>query len=105
MSLDELQPGYRGPDTRHRILLAAAHVLARREAASMAEIAAEASVARGTLYRHFPARETLVRALESAANDEARRRLAEASLDDVPVAEGLEAANRALVTVGDGKRE
>ena len=87
-------------DTRHGILLAAARVLARREAASMAEIAAEADITRGTLYRHFPGRESLVRALESTANEEAGSRLAEANLDQVDVAEGLARAIRALVTVG-----
>jgi len=86
--------------TRGRILAAAAGVLAEREAASMAEIAAAAGVARGTLYRHFPTRDSLVAALEVAANDEAGRRLAEANLDRVPVDEGLARATRALVAVG-----
>jgi TetR/AcrR family transcriptional repressor of mexCD-oprJ operon len=87
--------------TRHRILLAAARVLAAREAASMADIAAAAEITRGTLYRHFPARESLVKALEAAANEEAGRRLADANLDKVPVEEGLARATRALVTVGE----
>lgn len=100
MSAEHVQPTHRVHDTRRRILLAAARVLARREAASMAEIAAEADITRGTLYRHFPGRETLVHALEAAANDEAGRRLAEANLDQVPVSEGLARATRALVTVG-----
>jgi TetR/AcrR family transcriptional regulator, mexCD-oprJ operon repressor len=90
-----------GVGTRRRILLAAARVLAAREAASMADIAAAAEITRGTVYRHFPARESLIRALEAAANGEARRRLAEANLDRVPVEEGLARATRALVTVGE----
>src|SRR5829696_2128661 len=91
----------RGEGTRRRILLAAARVLAAREAASMADIAAAAEITRGTLYRYFPARESLIQALEAAANEEAGRRLAEASLDQVPVEEGLARATRALVTVAE----
>jgi AcrR family transcriptional regulator len=85
---------------RRKILLAAARVLARREAASMAEIAAAADITRGTLYRYFPGRESLIHALEATANEEAGNRLAEANLDQVPVEEGLARATRALVTVG-----
>lgn len=91
----------RGHGTRRRILVAAARVLAAREAASMADIAAAAEITRGTLYRYFPARESLIQALEAAANEEAGRRLAEANLDQVPVEEGLARATRALVTVGE----
>jgi len=87
--------------TRRGILLAAARVLADREAASMAEIAAASEMTRGTLYRYFPTRESLIQALEAAANEEAGRRLAEANLDQVPVEEGLARATRALVTVGE----
>src|SRR6266508_1135730 len=84
-------------DTRRRgILAAAARVLAAREAVGMAEVAAAAGIARGTLYRYFPSRESLLRALE-----EAGRRLAEANLDQVPVDEALARATRALVAVGE----
>jgi TetR/AcrR family transcriptional regulator, mexCD-oprJ operon repressor len=91
----------RGQGTRRRILLAAARVLAVREAASMADIAAAAEITRGTLYRYFPARESLIQALEAEANEEAGRRLAEANLDRVSVEEALARASRALVTVGE----
>jgi TetR/AcrR family transcriptional regulator, mexCD-oprJ operon repressor len=87
--------------TKGRILHAAARVLARREGASMADIAAAAETTRGTLYRYFPARESLIQALEAAANEEAGRRLTEANLDEVPVDEGLARATRALVAVGE----
>ena len=68
----------------------------------MAEVAAAAGIARGTLYRYFPSRESLLRPLEAAASEEAGRRLAEANLDEVPVDEGLARATRALVAVGEG---
>jgi TetR/AcrR family transcriptional regulator, mexCD-oprJ operon repressor len=67
----------------------------------MAEIAAAAEITRGTLYRYFPGRESLIRALEAMANEEAGSRLAEANLDQVPFEEGLARATRALVTVGE----
>jgi TetR/AcrR family transcriptional regulator, mexCD-oprJ operon repressor len=89
-------------DARHReILVAAARVLATRDAADMADVAAAAGIARATLYRYFPTRETLLRALEAAANEEAGRRLEEANLDQVPVEEALARATRALVAVGE----
>jgi TetR/AcrR family transcriptional repressor of mexCD-oprJ operon len=90
----------RAHGTRREILLAAARVLAARQAASMAEIADAAGITRATLYRYFPGREALIQALEAMANEEAGRRLAEANLDQVPVDEGLARATRALVTVG-----
>jgi TetR/AcrR family transcriptional repressor of mexCD-oprJ operon len=101
MSYREPSMTTRARGTKRRILLAAARVLAAREAASMADIAAAAEITRGTLYRHFPARESLIQALEAAANEEAGRRLADANLDQVPVEEGLARATRALVTVGE----
>jgi TetR/AcrR family transcriptional regulator, mexCD-oprJ operon repressor len=66
----------------------------------MADVAAAAEITRGTLYRHFPTRESLIRELEAVANEEASRRLTEANLDRVPVEEGLARATRALVMVG-----
>jgi TetR/AcrR family transcriptional regulator, mexCD-oprJ operon repressor len=87
--------------TSGAILAAAATVLAARPAASMAEVAAAAGIARGTLYRYFPSREALLRALEGAANEEAGQRLAEANLDQVSVDEALARVTRALVAVGE----
>jgi TetR/AcrR family transcriptional regulator, mexCD-oprJ operon repressor len=86
--------------TRREILAAAAAVLATRQGASMADVAAAAGVARGTLYRYFPTREELLTALEAAANEEAGRLLAGANLGEVSVEEALARATRALVAVG-----
>jgi TetR/AcrR family transcriptional regulator, mexCD-oprJ operon repressor len=93
----------RGPReaTRREILVAAAAVLAARQGASMAEVAAAAGIARGTLYRYYPTREALLTALEVAANEEAAQSLAEANLDQVPLEEALARATRALVAVGE----
>jgi TetR/AcrR family transcriptional regulator, mexCD-oprJ operon repressor len=95
-----MSTGRRGK-RRSEIIAAAASVLADSEAAGMADIAAAAGIARGTLYRYFPSRESLLQALEAAANEEARRRLAEANLDEVPIDEALARATRALVAVGE----
>lgn len=95
-----------GPPLRERvasaIVEAAAGVLADRgEQASMSDVAAAAGVARATLYRYFPSREALLDALGRLALDDAGDRLRAARLDEVAVADGLERAVRALVTVGD----
>ena len=85
------------------ILEAAAGVLVDRgDQASMSDVAAAAGVARATLYRYFPNRESLLEALGRLALQDAGDRLRAARLDEVAVHDGLERAVRALVTVGDG---
>jgi TetR/AcrR family transcriptional repressor of mexCD-oprJ operon len=98
---EPLVPTRRRAATKAEILVAAARVLGASDAAGMGEIAAAAGIARATLYRYFPTRESLLRALESAADEEAQMRLAEANLHQVPVEEGLARATRALVAVGE----
>ena len=83
------------------ILDAAAGVFARREQASMSEVAEAAGVARATLYRYFPTREALLEELERYALEEAGARLESAGLERVPVNDGFERAVRTLVTLGD----
>jgi AcrR family transcriptional regulator len=87
--------------TASAILDAAAHVLAERSDASMAEVAAAAGVGRATLYRYYPSREALLQALADAALREAGERLADAGLDRAAVPEAIERIVRAVVGVGD----
>jgi AcrR family transcriptional regulator len=87
--------------TSQAILEAAAHVLAETPDAPLDEIAHAAEVGRATLYRHFPSREALLEALHDEAVEEIGRRLADASLDRVPVAEAIERIVRATLVVGD----
>lgn len=83
------------------ILETAAAVLAERgEGESMAAIAEAAGVGRATLYRYFPSREALLRALAELAVEEVSVRMVEADLDAVPVSEGVARLARAFVAVG-----
>ncbi|EKF20098.1 TetR/AcrR family transcriptional regulator [Nitratireductor pacificus] len=62
--------GAAGRRTKLAILDAAAHLVARKANATMAEVADAAGVARSTVHRHFPERGDLVDALEDYANSE-----------------------------------
>ena len=84
-----------------RIIDTAARLLAARQNASIAEIAAAAGVSRGTIYRHFPTRGALLRTLADSASTEAKQRLQDANLESVPIEDGIGRATRALVAVGN----
>jgi AcrR family transcriptional regulator len=80
------------------LLDTAARVLAERgEQASMIDIAEAAGVARATLYRYFPNRDALLKALTETALAELAERIADAHLDTVPIAEAIARLTRAMV--------
>jgi TetR/AcrR family transcriptional repressor of mexCD-oprJ operon len=71
------------------------------ERASMNDVAEAAGVARATVYRYFPNRETLLDELARTAVSDVEARLASARIDTVPPDEGVARAVRALVDGGD----
>ena len=84
------------------ILDAAARVFAEQgENASMADVAAAAGVARATVYRYFPRRDTLLARLAELAAADACNRLASARISEVSPDEAVTRAVRALADVGD----
>jgi TetR/AcrR family transcriptional repressor of mexCD-oprJ operon len=79
--------------TEERILAAATRVLADDASASMQDIAEAGGVGRATLYRYYPCREDLLRAIRLESLRECRR-----VLQDVPSPEaGLEESLRQIV--------
>ena len=83
------------------ILEGAAQLLAVDGQASMNDVAAAAGVARATVYRYFPNRQSLLDELARAALSDADARLVSARIDEVAPEEGIARAVRALVDVGD----
>ena len=84
------------------ILDAAADLLARGgDPPNMSEVAEAAGIARATLYRYFPSREQMLKALSDAALRETTTRLAEADLDMVPVPEGVARLVRVIAAGGN----
>jgi AcrR family transcriptional regulator len=87
--------------TRRAILGAAASVLARDRAASLADIAAAAQVGRSTLHRHFADRRELVGAAIEDALATLDQSVADAALDQGPPLEAMRRLVAAMVDVGD----
>jgi TetR/AcrR family transcriptional repressor of mexCD-oprJ operon len=98
------EPAFR-PTLQQRVAAAildgAAQIFAvQGEQASMNDVAEAAGVARATVYRYFPNRESLLAALARAAVGDVDARLASARIDEVAPEEGIARAVRALVDVG-----
>jgi AcrR family transcriptional regulator len=88
--------------TAAAILDAAAHVFSEQgTAGNLADVAAAAGVSRATLYRYYPNREALLKALTVHALTELANRLNDAGLERATVKEAIERLARALVAVGD----
>jgi TetR/AcrR family transcriptional repressor of mexCD-oprJ operon len=83
------------------IVDSAAAVMAERgDAASMHDIAAAAGVSRATLYRYFPNRGALLRAMARTSIEELAARIADAELRDIPVEQAVARLVRGFVAVG-----
>lgn len=81
---------------------AAVRLLAEQPQASMREIADASGVGRTTVYRHFPTRDDLMRALYRQVIDESRAISAAIAEQGLPIADALRAF--AVEVVGLGER-
>jgi AcrR family transcriptional regulator len=98
----DLKTAPRFDRTAAAILDAAAHVFSEQgTAASLADVAAAAGVSRATLYRYYPNREALLKALGAHALTELASRLDDAGLERATVKEAIERLARANVAVGE----
>jgi AcrR family transcriptional regulator len=87
--------------TAAAIIDQAAKVLAERGgAASMDEIARAAGIGRATLYRYFPSREELLRAMAAASVQELAVRVKEADLEVVSFDEAIARLARGIIATG-----
>jgi TetR/AcrR family transcriptional repressor of mexCD-oprJ operon len=86
------------------ILEAATSTLALQPQTGMDEIAVAAGVGRATVYRHFPTREDLVRAIYARALDEGEAVILGLALEEGPAVEALERTIDALLGLADRYR-
>jgi len=87
-----------------RIIEAATALLAVNPRASMAEIAEASGLVRATLYRHFPTREELLRAIYSAALEDALSAILAVKPDRGRATDAIARVVDALLVVGDRYR-
>lgn len=99
----EVQPGGTRSDAvrnRESVIDAALELLSEQPTASMATIAEHSGVGRTTVYRHFPTREELVKALFERVVADARAVTAEVIDRDVHAREVLADLGPAIVGIG-----
>jgi AcrR family transcriptional regulator len=86
------------------VIDAAIRVLSERPDATMREIADASGLTRTTVYRHFPTREELVRALFHQIETDANAAAGEALAGDPPLAPALEAIAHTAIAFGQRYR-
>lgn len=87
--------------TAGAIIDSAAKLIAERgEAASMEDIAGAAGVGRATVYRYFPNREALLRAMALASVQELTRRIRQADLEAIGFDEAIARLARGIIATG-----
>ncbi|MDQ1014221.1 TetR/AcrR family transcriptional regulator [Streptomyces afghaniensis] len=100
MGSSSVESGTRGR-TRRAILSAAAEVLARDRAATLADIARAAEIGRSTLHRYFPDRDVLLRAAVADAHLVIRQAVQDAAVDEGTPSDAVRRLATALVGTGD----
>lgn len=88
----------------NRILEAATALLAENPGASMADIAEASGLVRATLYRHFPTRDDLLRAMYAAALEEALQAIVSVEPEQGTASDAIARVVDALLVVGDRYR-
>lgn len=88
----------------NRILDAATALLTANPGASMAEIAEASGLVRATLYRHFPTRDDLLKAMYVAALDEALQAILSVDPEKGKASDAIGRMIDALLVVGDRYR-
>lgn len=83
-----------------RIIDTATELLSSDPTASMADVAKASGVVRATLYRHFPSREELIKAILRKALDSAEDAIAAADLERGPAPDAVARLIDALIGVG-----
>ncbi len=86
---------------RAAVLEAAIGLLGERPGASMRAIADASGVGRSTVYRHFPTREELLRALVHRVLEESRALASATAASELPAAETLRGLGPAIVAIGE----
>jgi TetR/AcrR family transcriptional repressor of mexCD-oprJ operon len=87
-----------------RIIEAATTLLAVNPSASMAEIAEASGLVRATLYRHFPTRDDLIRAMYAEALDDALKAIVSVDPEQGKTTDAIARVVDALLVVGDRYR-